>query len=154
MDTEIKWCCKSFADLDVLTFHNIIQLRIDVFVIEQRCAYRDLDNKDLKSHHVYGLNSKNEVIAHARLLPKGVSYEFLSIGRVVVHPDYRKFGIGHQLMNYCMAQMKAVFGDDIIKISAQAHLQKFYNEHNFITITEEYMEDGIPHVGMLYTPQE
>lgn len=149
---NIRWFCKHFDELDALTLHNILQLRNDVFIIEQDCHYRDLDGKDLQSHHVYGLNESNEVIAHARIIPKGVSYEYVSIGRVVVRKDYRLYGIGHDLMNYSMQKSKEIFGDEIIKIGAQSHLQKFYNAHDFVTVSDIFLEDNIEHVYMLYTP--
>jgi len=108
----------------------------------------------LQSHHVFGLNEKNEVVAHARIIPKGVSYEYVSIGRVVVRKDYRSLGLGHDLMNFSMQKSKEIFGDEIIKIGAQSHLQKFYNEHGFVTVSDIFLEDNIEHVYMLFTPKK
>jgi ElaA protein len=151
-NSKITWYCTPFSELDVITFHNIIQLRVSVFIMEQDCHYMDLDGKDLKAYHVYALNENNEVVAHARLLDRGVSYEYMSIGRVVVRKDYRGTGLGHELMQYSMNKAKEIYGEDKIKISAQQHLEKFYESHGFVTVTDMYFEDDIPHVGMLYTP--
>jgi ElaA protein len=150
----ISWHCVPFAELSTVILYKILQLRNNVFIIEQDCHYLDLDDKDFLAHHVYALNEHNDVVAHARLLPRNVSYEYLSIGRVVVHKDYRSFGLGHQLMQYSMDKMKELYGEDKIKISAQQHLEKFYQSHHFVTISEMYYEDDIPHVAMLYTPNK
>ena len=94
--------------------------------------------------------SKEKIVACARILAPGVSYpEKVSIGRVAVSQTQRGKNQGHELMNYCLKQTKAHFPAVTIKISAQAHLENFYNKHGFKATGEEYLEDGIPHIGMI-----
>ena len=144
---------KPFESLTLEEFHDLIALRIHVFVIEQNCPYQDLDGKDKKSLHVIGRNSKDEIKATARILPAGVYYPEVGIGRVVVAEEERGTGAGHELMTACMDFIIEEFGKVSVRISAQSHLEKFYNQHLFISTGKEYLEDGIPHVEMLYLPQ-
>jgi len=149
MNFEIK----AFDSLSLLEFHDLVALRIQVFVIEQNCPYQDLDGKDKKSFHVIGRDKNDEIKATARILPAGISYPEVAIGRVVVDPSERGTGAGHSLMNTCMEFIKNQFGAVAVRISAQKHLEKFYNQHQFISTGKEYLEDGIPHVEMLYLPK-
>ena len=96
-------------------------------------------------------NKKNEVIAVTRILPQGISYDEVAIGRVVVHENYRGTGLGNQLMSDSMKFVKEKFGDVPVRLSAQKHLEKYYGNHGFESTGKEYLEDGIPHVEMLYT---
>jgi len=143
---------KPFESLTLEEFHDLIALRIQVFVIEQNCPYQDLDGKDKKSLHVIGRNSKGVIKATARILPAGVYYSEVGIGRVVVDLSERGTGAGHELMSSCMEYIENQFGKVPVRISAQSHLEKFYNQHLFISTGKEYLEDGIPHVEMLYFP--
>jgi ElaA protein len=143
----------AFHSLSLNDFYDIISLRIQVFVIEQNCPYQDLDGKDKKSFHVIGKDTKGEIKATARILPAGISYPEVAIGRVVVAEEHRGTGAGHQLMNSCMEFIENQFGKVSVRISAQKHLEKFYNQHHFVSTGKEYLEDGIPHVEMLYLPQ-
>jgi ElaA protein len=140
----------SFHDLTTLQLYQIIQLRIEVFVIEQNCPYMDTDDKDLVAQHIM-LYDDVTLVAHARVLPPGVSYVgYASIGRVVVKEYVRKDGHGIKLMEYAIALCKQLYGNTSIKISGQKYLEKFYNNLGFETVTEIYMEDDIPHIGMIY----
>ena len=143
----------AFNSLSLNDFYDLVSLRIQVFVIEQNCPYQDLDGKDKKSFHVIGKDSKGEIKATARILPVGISYPEVAIGRVVVSEEERGTGAGHQLMNSCMEFIENQFGKVPVRISAQKHLEKFYNQHHFVSTGKEYLEDGIPHVEMLYLPQ-
>ena len=142
---------KSFNELSLEEFHDIIALRIQIFVIEQDCPYQELDGKDKIAFHLFFKNTSNEVIAATRILPKGAAYEEVSIGRVVVHESSRGTGLGNQLMADSMQFVKEKFGEVAVRLSAQKHLEKYYGNHGFTSTGKEYLEDGIPHVEMLYT---
>ncbi len=125
-------------------------LRQDVFTVEQNCAYQDADGKDLHAYHVIGKNEQEKIVAYARILPKGISYrDYVSIGRVVTSRDVRGTGAGIALMKYTIQETMRIFGQIPVKISAQAHLEQFYNKFGFVHTGEKYMEDGIPHIGMV-----
>jgi ElaA protein len=146
---HLDWQIKHYTDLTLNEFHDIIALRLEAFVVEQNCAYLDLDGKDKKSYHLICRNGKGDVVATARILPPGISYKDASIGRVVIKDEIRGFGIGHDLMDRCIAFSKTEFGDSPIRISAQKHLENYYEKHGFSSTGKEYMEDEIPHVEML-----
>lgn len=145
---KITWICKPYSELTVDEFHDALQLRIDVFVVEQNCPYSDLDGKDKKSMHFIGKNEQGETVAYARLLPAGVSYKEVSIGRVVTATRYRHFKLGHALLKEALQFIDTHWGNVPVRISAQSHLQPFYTQHGFVTVSKEYLEDNIPHVQM------
>lgn len=150
---NLNWQIKPYHDLSLNEFHDIIALRLQAFVVEQNCAYLDLDGKDKKCYHLLCRDGKGNVVATARILPPGLAYkEDAAIGRVVTMEEIRGKGIGHELMDKCVEYCIAEFGTTPIRISAQKHLEKYYNGHLFVTTGKEYLEDGIPHVEMLYTP--
>lgn len=146
---EINWQVKHFNELTVPEYHDLLFLRIEVFVIEQDCPYQDVDNKDKKAYHVFGTNSKNETIAVARILPQNVSYPEVSVGRIAVDKNNRGTGIADELMNTCFEFIETQFGKQSIRISAQQYLLNFYNRHGFKQVSEMYLEDNIPHIEML-----
>lgn len=147
---DISWVIKEFNELNSLELYKILQLRINVFMLEQECLYPECDDKDLKGKHLMGLNPSGDVVAYARLLPPNVSYNDPSIGRVVVNPKMRHFKLGTQLMNKAISSMKTDYPESSIRISAQAHLQFFYENVGFNRVNDEtYLEDNIPHVEML-----
>lgn len=147
----IEWSTKTFNDFTVNEFHDLIALRIEVFIIEQDCPYQELDGKDKKSLHVIA-NCEGDIVATARIVPPGISYEEPSIGRVVIAEKYRGTGLGHELMKQTMTATHSTYGNSAIRISAQEHLIRYYNAHGFKRVSEVYLEDDIPHVEMLYTP--
>jgi len=147
-NTSIKWNFKHFSELSAIEWYAIAKKRIEVFIIEQECQYLDLDNKDLDAYHIYGTENE-EVVAYTRLLDRGVSYEEVSIGRVLVTKKNRGTGLGHELMHKTIQFSEATYGKNDIRISAQQHLADFYEVHSFKRITKMYLEDNIPHVGML-----
>lgn len=124
-----------------------LQLRSEVFVVEQNCVYQDLDNLDQDSLHVLVYDAQL-LVACARILPAHTSYEYVSIGRVIVAQSHRKTRLGHALMEFCIEQIQQSFGMQKIVLSAQAHLQNFYKKHNFAPQGAIYLEDGIPHIHM------
>ncbi|MEZ5047104.1 MAG: GNAT family N-acetyltransferase [Chitinophagaceae bacterium] len=139
---------KSFDELSAKVLYELLQLREEVFVIEQNCIYQDMDNKDYKSVHVMGFLNNN-LVAYCRIVPQGISYiDYPSIGRVVTSPAVRGQEIGKKLMQCAIEETIKLYNKSI-KISAQAHLQKFYQSFGFQTVSEEYLEDDIPHVAMV-----
>ena len=141
---------KSFQELSLEEFHDIIALRIQIFIIEQNCPYQEVDGKDKLAHHLFFKNEMDEIIAVTRILPQGISYKEVAIGRVVVHEDYRGTGLGNQLMADSMNFVRDKYGEVPVRLSAQKHLENYYGNHGFKSTGKEYLEDGIPHVEMLY----
>ena len=141
---------KSFQELSLEEFHDIVALRIQIFIIEQNCPYQEVDGKDKLAHHLFFKNEMDEIIAVTRILPQGISYEEVAIGRVVVHEEYRGTGLGNQLMAESMNFVRDKYGDVPVRLSAQKHLENYYGNHGFKSTGKEYLEDGIPHVEMLY----
>lgn len=138
---------KSFKELNTTELYQILQLRSEVFVVEQDCVYQDMDFKDQKALHVIGFKN-DEIVAYTRIFNVGDYFKNASIGRVVVAENERKFGYGHQIMKASINAIKEYFKVDIITISAQVYLTKFYESHQFKQVGEEYLEDGIPHIQM------
>ena len=139
-----------YSQLNIDHFHDIIALRIKIFVIEQDCPYQDLDGKDKVGYHLFYTNNKDEVVAATRILPQNISYAEVSIGRVVVDKDYRGLGLGDLIMKESMNFVQAEFGQVNIRLSAQKHLENYYGKHGFASTGKEYLEDGIPQIEMLY----
>jgi ElaA protein len=138
---------KLFNEFTIYELYQILQLRSEVFVVEQDCVYQDLDFKDQKAVHVYGV--KNEkIVAYTRIFKPGDYFDNASIGRVVVAALERKYGFGHDLIKASIKAVKTHFKVDKITISAQVYLKKFYESHGFKQVGEGYLEDGIPHIKM------
>jgi ElaA protein len=145
----MKWILKKFSDLTTDELHDVLQLRINVFVVEQDCPYNEVDGKDKIAHHLLGFNYKNEIIAYTRIFKPGDYYKQAAFGRVVVHNEYRNQKIGYDLVNKTILEMKKLFGNVDIKIGGQTYLKKFYKSFGFKQIGEGYIEDGIPHIFMV-----
>ena len=144
----ITWICKKFDDLTPHELYAILQLRNEVFVVEQTCVYQDADNKDQGSFHLMGW--KNGMLAaYTRLIPAGIAYELPSIGRVVSSPKFRREGIGRSLMTRSIEEMENLFGKTSIKLGAQLYLKKFYESFGFRQNSDVYLEDGIEHIEMI-----
>ena len=139
---------KTFDELTIHELYQILRLRSEVFVVEQDCVYQDVDNKDQKALHVIGLKG-DEVVAYTRIFKPGDYFDNVSIGRVVVRQDQRKYGLGKKIMLATMAAIDQRFPNKPIEISAQSYLLRFYTELGFSAFGEEYLEDGIPHRRML-----
>tara|TARA_R110001583_G_scaffold35585_1_gene118184 strand:- start:31601 stop:32044 length:444 start_codon:yes stop_codon:yes gene_type:complete len=144
----LKISTKSFTELTKEELYAILQLRSEVFVVEQDCVYQDIDGKDQKAVHVIGYKN-DKIIAYTRIFKSGDYFNKASIGRVVVKKSERKYGYGHVIMKHSVDIIKTNFKESIIKISAQKYLKEFYESHGFSTVGEEYLEDGIPHIGMV-----
>ena len=141
---SIKYFTKSFQELSVDELYSILQLRSEVFVVEQNCVYQDIDGKDLKGYHLM-CYADGRLAGYTRLLPAGISYREVSIGRVVIGAQYRGLKLGKQLMEQSIIACGELFEYPAIRISAQAHLSGFYNTLGFEEVGEPYDEDGIPH---------
>ncbi len=139
---------KKFEELSTDELYGILQLRAEVFVVEQGCAYQDMDGKDQRALHIVGTEN-NEVVAYTRIFKPGDYFKEASIGRVVVKNSERKYGYGYEIMNASIKAVHEYLNETIIHLSAQAYLKKFYNSLGFKQVGEDYLEDGIPHIGML-----
>ncbi|SDS41179.1 GNAT family N-acetyltransferase [Winogradskyella sediminis] len=139
---------KKFNALTTQELYNILQLRSEVFVVEQDCVYQDIDGKDQKALHIFGYKN-DKIVAYTRIFKAGDYFEEASIGRVVVAQQERKFKYGYDIMKASINAIKTHYNDTIIRISAQVYLKQFYNNLGFIEDGEDYLEDGIPHINML-----
>lgn len=144
----LQWQLKSLTELTVYELYAVLRLRAEVFVVEQTCPYLDTDGKDLHCHHLMGFIG-GELAAYARIVPPGISYPEVSIGRVVTSPSHRKTGAGKELMREAIAATEKLYGKVPVRIGAQAYLKHFYQAFGFNDMNEPYMEDGIPHLIML-----
>lgn len=145
---NIKWSYKTFDNLSNSELYNILRLRSEVFIIEQQCIYQDLDGKDLKSHHLTAWDGDN-LVAYTRIVPPGVSFPEVSIGRVLTSPLYRGNGKGIALMQKSIEKVYETYGKTPIRIGAQLYLKKFYENLGFAKDSDQYLEDGIPHIEMI-----
>jgi ElaA protein len=144
---SLEWKIKRFNELSTTDLYNVLQLRSEVFVVEQNCVYQDIDGKDQKALHLIGeFNAR--IVGYARLFKAGDYFEEASIGRVVVGTNDRDKKWGHELMQHAIAEIEEYFNTTKITISAQLYLQKFYESHGFVTTSETYLEDDIPHIQM------
>ena len=139
---------KTFNELSPQDIYNILQLRSEVFVVEQNCVYQDIDDKDQYALHLL-LKKDNYLIGYSRIFKAGDYFKEASIGRVLVKKQDRNNRNGSLLMELSIKAIKDHFKENIVKISAQTYLKKFYDELGFDPIGEEYLEDGIPHIAML-----
>lgn len=145
---KIEYFLKSFDDLSSLELYAILALRSAIFVVEQQCVYQDIDGKDLKSEHLLCF-VEGKLAGYTRLLPAGLSYEEVSIGRVVIDPAFRSFGLGKNLMQNAIVACEKLYETTAIRIGAQYYLKGFYASLGFVAQGEPYDEDGIQHVEML-----
>ena len=139
---------KTFSELTTTELYGILQLRSEVFVVEQDCVYQDVDDKDQKALHVFGLKN-GKIIAYTRIFKSGDYFSKASIGRVVVKKNERKYKYGHVILKASIKAIKDFYNETTIKISAQTYLKSFYESHGFQKVDEEYLEDGIPHIAMI-----
>jgi len=146
----MEWEFKLFNELTISELYDILQLRAEIFVVEQDCVYNDLDGLDKMAVHHF-LKKNGEIVAYSRLLKPGTRFAEFSIGRVVVKQAERRTGLGIEMMEAAKSYIIDEMGATKIKISAQSYLQKFYENLGFEIVTDMYLEDGIPHFGMLYS---
>lgn len=146
----ITFITKTFQELTNKELYQLLQLRSEVFVVEQNCVFLDLDDKDEASYHVLGFYN-NKLVACTRLVPKEVIYDVASIGRVVTHPSVRKLGFGKLLMEYSISEVHQKLNAKEIVIGAQLYLHQFYSSFGFIPEGDMYLEDYIEHIKMRLT---
>ncbi len=139
---------KEFSQLSTKQLYDILQLRSEVFVVEQNCVYQDLDGKDLNALHILGYKNK-KVVAYTRAFKPNDYFENASIGRVVVSKDQRKHNYGNDIMKASIKAIEEHFDETKIILSAQTYLKHFYNSLGFKETGKEYLEDGIPHIKMI-----
>ncbi|WP_343486863.1 GNAT family N-acetyltransferase [Allomuricauda sp. d1] len=140
---------KTFDELTKEELYRALALRNEVFIVEQECAYQDVDRKDMRAYHVFG-KEKNRLVAYARVFKKGDYFENASIGRVLVKKEYRGKALASALMKSAISYITTEMQEDTIALSAQCYLTKFYNDLGFVSKGAEYLEDGIPHIKMVY----
>lgn len=146
-----KIIIKYFDELTTNELYQILRLRSEVFVVEQNCVYQDIDDKDQKALHLFLVDS-GEVIGYTRLFNANDYFEDASIGRVVIQEKHRNSRLGHLLIKESVKAIKIYFHTSKITIGAQKYLKIFYESHQFLQIGEGYLEDGIPHIKMIYNP--
>ena len=144
----MKVSFKTFSELTTKELYQILQLRSEVFVVEQNCVYQDIDGKDEKAIHIIGV-VQNKIIAYTRCFKPGEYFKQASVGRVVVKKTERKLKRGNQIMIHSIKAIEKLFQTKTIIISAQSHLILFYNNLGFYSAGNEYLEDGIPHIEMI-----
>lgn len=145
----MNWKIKTFSELTAKELYAILRARAEVFVVEQHCAYQDLDLKDENAYHLFG-EDNGEIVCYARILQKGAPYPEMAIGRVLTIEKYRKKGLSRKLLQKAIAFITKDMAANEIRISAQAYLQKFYESFGFKATSGVYLEDGIKHIEMLY----
>jgi len=144
MEIEIR----NFEELTTKELYNILQLRSEVFIVEQDCVYQDVDGKDERALHILGIE-EGKLVAYARCFQPGDYFDEASIGRVLVRENYRKLGYGHEITKASIQAIKRIYKAEKIKISAQTYLVIFYESHGFKAYGDRYLEDGIPHIAMV-----
>lgn len=145
----MNWKIKKFNELNIEEIYKILALRNEIFIVEQECPYLDCDDKDLNSYHLF-LTENGQIVSYLRILEKGVSYDEISIGRVAVKKSYRGKGISRKMMLKAIEFIENNLSENTIKIQAQAYLLDFYSSLGFKAVSEEYLEDNIPHIDMIY----
>ncbi len=140
---------KRFNELSLDELYDILALRNEVFIVEQNCAYEDCDGKDKFCYHIYYKEGK-DIIAYARILEKGLSYEEVSIGRVIVKKGYRKKGLALKLMRRAIEFVEVFLKESSIRLSSQVYAKGLYESLGFKQVSNEYLEDNIPHIEMIY----
>lgn len=150
MKPKLTYVIKTYEELTKTELYALLQLRAEVFVVEQDCPYQDVDGKDQKALHVLGY-ADAVLVAYTRLFAPGAYFDNTSIGRVVVAKSVRRFGYGKELMQQSIRALEERCGKKTIEISAQEYLRKFYNELGFVQQGEGYLEDNIPHIRMFRT---
>ena len=143
---------KKFSDLTRDELYEILRLRSEVFIVEQKCTYQDIDLKDKLAYHLF-LEDNNVIVSYLRILPKGISYEEVAIGRVLTKESYRKMGLSKKLIQKAIDFVTDTLGEKEIRLSAQLYARKLYEGCGFKRTSDIYLEDGIEHIEMLYKKQ-
>ncbi|MFM2274211.1 MAG: hypothetical protein RL211_83 [Pseudomonadota bacterium] len=147
----IAWKFVAFDELTLRELYELLQLRTEVFTVEQNCVFQDIDGADDQAMHLLGTQN-NQLVAYARCFPAGVKFAEASIGRVVTRSLARGSGLGHLLIQQAVSSVCGLWGPQPIRIGAQARLKKYYSGHGFVDAGVPYVEDGIDHLEMIWTP--
>jgi ElaA protein len=147
----LVWCAHAFDELSPQQLYALLQLRSEVFVVEQNCLFLDPDGADSQAVHLLGLRH-GRLDAYARCFPAAVVFPEASIGRIATRMAARGGGLGHQLVREAVALVAARWGLQPIRIGAQARLKRFYEGHGFVDMDKPYVEDGIDHLEMVWYP--
>ncbi|MCA9060182.1 MAG: GNAT family N-acetyltransferase [Planctomycetaceae bacterium] len=153
-DSAVTWKNCSFSELSADLLYQLLMLRQQVFIVEQQCPYADADGWDSSASHLLAFAADATLIACCRMLPPGSRYAEASIGRVVVHSDWRRRGLGHELIERATTAVRAQFPEAAIRIGAQSHLVSFYGRHGYQPVGEQYPVDRIPHQDLLLSTKE
>lgn len=145
----MDWFNKPFEKLTNDELYALLKLRVDVFVVEQDCPYPELDNYDQQAIH-YFLKINEEFAAYVRILPSNSKYEEVSIGRVLVLKKFRRQGYAQQIMQKAIDYVMNEWKETRIKVQGQEYLKDFYSGFGFEQVSESYLEDGIPHIDMIW----
>ncbi len=145
----VQWALLRWEELSPAQVYAMLQLRSEVFVVEQNCVFLDMDGADDQALHLLG-TLDGALVAYARLFQAGVKFAEASIGRVVTHSRVRGSGVGHMLIQQAMFSLWGAWGTQPIRIGAQAHLKGYYGRHGFVDVGLPYVEDGIDHIEMLW----
>lgn len=148
----IAWKYVAFDELTLRELYELLQLRTEVFTVEQNCMFQDIDGADDQAMHLLGTQN-NQLVAYARCFPAGVKFAEASIGRVVTRSLARGSGLGHLLIQQAVSSVCALWGPQPIRIGAQARLKAYYSGHGFVDVGVPYVEDGIDHLEMVWKPE-
>ena len=146
----MEWKICKFDELSAKELYEILQLRSRIFVVEQNCPYQDVDGADARAWQLFACAEDGRLAASMRILEPGVTYDALAMGRVAVDPALRGSGLAREMMERALDFALNGLGESKIKIGAQDYLRKFYESLGFRPISEVYLEDGIPHLDMIY----
>ena len=141
---------KHYDELTADELYDILHERVKVFVVEQKCPYEEVDGRDKHAYHVY-LRDETGIKAYLRVLDRGVSFDEVSIGRVLTTERGR--GYGHKILDAGIAAAREKYGAGSIRIEAQTYARRLYEAHGFRQVGEEFLEDDIPHIPMLWTAE-
>lgn len=144
----MEWSLKTFEELSTHEIYQILKARVDVFVVEQACAYEEIDNYDQQSTHLF-LRTEDKLVAYVRLVPKQTKFNEVSIGRVLVVKEFRGKGYAKAIMEKAISHLINEWEENVIKIQAQYYLNDFYSSLGFKQITDVYLDDGLPHIDMI-----
>lgn len=144
----MRWYFLDFSALQLMQLYDVLRLRSAVFVVEQACVFHDIDGQDPQAMHLLGYDA-GSLVAYARCFGPEMKFAPVVLQRVLVHPAWRGTGQGHGLVRQALHHVQGQWGSQPVRISAQTHLQKFYQQHGFEPMGPPYLEDGIAHIGML-----
>ncbi len=147
---EWKWC--SFDELSTAELYEVLKLRQEIFIVEQRCIYHDCDDLDKKAWHLLGMLSNGvqfKLIAYLRVIFPGIKANYPAIGRLLTHEKARAEGVGRQLLRQGLIHTERTYPDYPVHVSAQLYLEPFYHSCGFDSVSKPYDEDGIIHIDMV-----